>query len=131
MQIERGNAADLRFADGSFDVVFQFTVFTSILDPDLKRKVATEMVRVLKHDGLIVWYDFHINNPSNPDVRGVKKPEIVELFLGCTVSLRRLTLAPPIARLVAPYSWITCELLEALPWLRTHYLGAIRKENRK
>lgn len=32
MQIERGNAADLRFPDGSFDVVLQFTVFTSILD---------------------------------------------------------------------------------------------------
>ena len=40
MQIERGNAADLRFPNGSFDIVFQFTVFTSILDPDLKRKVA-------------------------------------------------------------------------------------------
>ena len=131
MQIECGNAAELRFPDGSFDVVFQFTVFTSILDPDLKRKVAAEMVRVLKQDGLIVWYDFHRNNPWNPDVCGVKRPEIVQLFPACTVSLRRLTLAPPIARLVAPYSWITCELLEALPWLRTHYLGAIRKESRK
>ena len=127
MQIERGNAADLRFPDGSFDVVFQFTVFTSILDPDLKRKVAAEMVRVLKHDGLIVWYDFHTNNPWNPDVCGVKRPEIVQLFPACTVSLRRLTLAPPIARLVAPYSWLACELLQAIPWFRTHYLGAIRK----
>ena len=85
------------------------------------------MVRVLKQDGLIVWYDFHTNNPWNPDVRGVKKPEIVELFWGCTISLRRLTLAPPIARLVAPYSWLACELLQAIPCFRTHYLGAIRK----
>ena len=119
----------VRFPDGSFDVVFQFTVFTSILDPDLKRKVAAEMVRVLKHDGLIVWYDFHINNPSNPDVRGVKKQEIIRLFPGCTVELQRLTLAPPIARFVAPYSWLACELLQAIPCFRTHYLGAIRKEN--
>ena len=129
MQIERGNAADLRFPDRSFDVVFQFTVFTSILDPEIKRKVAAEMVRVLKKDGLIVWYYFHRNNPSNPDVRGVKKLGIVELFPGCTVSLRRLTLAPPIARLVAPYSRITCELLEALPWL-LHSLSRGRKEKR-
>jgi SAM-dependent methyltransferase len=127
MRIERGNGAHLEFADERFDVVLQFTVFTSILDSELKRKVAAEMVRVLKHDGLIVWYDFHMNNPWNPDVRGVKKQEIIRLFPNCTVKLQRLTLAPPIARLVAPYSWLACEALEALTCFRTHYLGAIRK----
>jgi len=37
------------------------------------KKIASEMLRVLKVDGITVWYDFHMNNPQNPDVRGVKK----------------------------------------------------------
>jgi hypothetical protein len=35
------------------------------------------MVRVLKPEGLILWYYYHVNNPSNPDVRGVKCREIL------------------------------------------------------
>ena len=127
MQIQCGNAANLTFAGESFDIVLQFTVFTSILDAELKSKVAVEMVRVVKPTGLIVWYDFHINNPWNLDVRGVKKQEINRLFPACRIRLQRLTLAPPMARLVAPHSWLACELLQAIPWLRTHYLGAITK----
>jgi len=85
------------------------------------------MLRVLKPDGLIVWYDFHVNNPKNRDVRGVKKQEIRELFPACQIELRRATLAPPIARTLASYSWLLCYLLERIPLLCTHYLGAIRK----
>jgi len=127
IRIECGHAAALDFSDNSFDIVFQFTVFTSILSFDLKRKVAAEMVRVVKQTGLIVWYDFHVNNPRNRDVRGVKKQEIIQLFPDCRVKLERVTLAPPIARIVAPYSWMICEVLQTMPWLRTHYLGAITK----
>src|SRR3989440_8774150 len=50
-----GGALALR--SDSFDVVMQVTVFTSILDPDLKRRVALEMLRVVKQDGLILWYE--------------------------------------------------------------------------
>lgn len=127
VKAQHENAAQLSFADGSFDVVFQATVFTSILDSGLKARVAAEMLRVLKQDGLILWYDFHINNPRNPDVRGVKKQEIEELFPTCRIRLNKTTLAPPVVRLLAPYSWTFCQLLESIPWLCTHYLGAIQK----
>lgn len=122
-----GNAAKLGFPDCTFDLVLQATVFTSILDPTLKQQMASEMVRVVKPDGLIVWYDYYMNNPWNPDVRGVKKREIFELFAGCQVELRRITLAPPLARFCAPYSWLLCYYLEKIPWLCAYYLGAIRK----
>jgi hypothetical protein len=49
----------------------QFTVFTSILDKDMKRNIAAEMLRVLKPKGVIIWYDYFVNNPKNSDVRGV------------------------------------------------------------
>ena len=54
------------------EVVLQSTVFASIVYPDLKRRVAAEMMRVVKPDGFMLWYDYHVNNPWNPEVRGVK-----------------------------------------------------------
>lgn len=122
-----GNAAELPFADGEFDSVSQFTVFTSILDAELRYRVAREMLRVLRPRGLLLWYDFHVGNPRNPDVRPVGRREIADLFPGCSISLRRVTLAPPLARFAARRSWLLCALLDTIPLLRTHYLGAIRK----
>jgi hypothetical protein len=42
----------------------------------MKEQVASEMLRVVKEDGLILWYDYHVNSRWNPDVRGVKRQEI-------------------------------------------------------
>jgi ubiquinone/menaquinone biosynthesis C-methylase UbiE len=127
--LQEGNAAQLEFSDRTFDLVLQSTLFTSILDTVLKQKVASEMIRVVKNDGLIIWYDFRVNNPWNSDVRGVKKQEVFRLYPNCNVNLERITLAPPLARLIAPYSWFTCQVLERLPWLCTHYIGVIQKNN--
>jgi SAM-dependent methyltransferase len=121
------SAASLSFPDASFDLILQATVFTSILDSTMKQRVASEMLRVVKEDGLILWYDYHVNNPYNPDVRGIKKREIHQIFPHCRIDLRRITLAPPLTRLIAPYSWLACYLLEKMPWLCTHYLGVIQK----
>lgn len=127
VRLERGNAEQLWFSDRSFDVIAQFTVFSSILDPNMKRKVASEMLRVLKEDGFIIWYDFFVRDPRNKDVRGIAKKEVCQLFPGCQIDLRRVSLAMPLVRLVAPYSWLLCYLLERLKVLDTHYLGIIRR----
>lgn len=122
-----GSAMALPFRGASFDLVLQFMVFTSILDPDVRRCVAEEMVRVLAPGGAILWYDFCVPNPRNPDVRPVKAAEIRRLFPACSVDLKRITLAAPITRLVAPLSWTVCALLNLVLPLRTYYLGVIRK----
>ena len=127
-KIQKGNAENLQFSDQMFDLVLQSTVFTSVLDVDSKQRMAAEMCRVLKRDGLILWYDYHMNNPRNPDVKGVKLREIRALFPKCDIQVRRITLAPPIARRVAPYSWLLCYLLSQIPWLCSHYIGLIRKK---
>jgi ubiquinone/menaquinone biosynthesis C-methylase UbiE len=127
VQLRCGSAAELPFPDETFDLVLQSTVFTSVLNSGMKQRMASEMLRVLREDGLILWYDYHVNNPSNPDVRGVKRQEIYQLFPGCRIELQRLTLAPPLARLLAPYSWLACYVLEKVPLLCTHYLGVIQK----
>jgi SAM-dependent methyltransferase len=122
-----GNAAALAFPDATFDLVVQSTVFTSVLDARMKHQMASEMLRVVKDDGVILWYDYHVNNPWNPDVRGIKRREIAHLFPGCRLQLQRLTLVPPLVRLLAPYAWCACYVLGAIPWLCTHYLGLIAK----
>jgi len=128
VKIQRGNAGNLQFPDEMFDIVVQSTVFTSVLDTVTKKQMAAEMCRVLKRDGLILWYDYHMNNPSNPDVKGVKLREIKALFPNCDIRLERITLAPPIARRVAPHSWLLCYFLSKIPWLCSHYIGVIRKK---
>jgi SAM-dependent methyltransferase len=127
MQIQEGNAARLQFPNRHFDLVVQSTVFTSVLDKAVKKEIAAEMRRVMKPDGLILWFDYHMNNPRNPDVMGVKAREIRTLFPGCRIHLERVTLAPPIVRLLAPHSWLLCYFLSRIPWLCSHYIGVIRK----
>jgi len=127
VRIECGSAADLNLPDAAFDLVLQSTVFSSVLDLPMKQQIAAEMLRVLKCDGVILWYDFHMNNPRNPDVRGVKKIEIRQLFPDCQIQLHRITLAPPLVRILAPYSWLGCSFLERVKIFNTHYLGIIQK----
>jgi ubiquinone/menaquinone biosynthesis C-methylase UbiE len=128
VRIVYGNAVELACPDATFDLVVQSTVFTSVLDTSMKQQIASEMLRVVKDDGHILWYDYHANNPWNPDVQGVKRREISQLFPNCRIKLQRITLVPPLVRLLAPYSWLTCYVLGKIPWLCTHYLGLISKE---
>ena len=123
-----GDASNLPYGDESFDIVVQFTVFTSILEDDMRKNIAIEMLRVLKKEGIILWYDFSYDNPKNPDVKGIKKKEIIDLFPNCEFNFNRITLAPPIVRFIAPRSWLLCYLFEKLSFLCTHYLVIIRKE---
>jgi ubiquinone/menaquinone biosynthesis C-methylase UbiE len=122
-----GQAAELPWPDKSCDLVTQFTVFSSMLEPAMKQAVAAEMLRVLKPGGVILWFDFRVNNPSNSSVRGIRAREIRELFAGCQIQLVPAILAPPLARLIADWSLPLAELLHAVPFLRTHYTGLIRK----
>ena len=128
MTVRIGNAAEMGFEDGYFDLVLSFTLFSSILERELKVRVAAQMLRVLKPAGVILWYDFFRNNPGNLQVRGITRREVEELFPGCQVYLKRITLAPPLARLLAPYSWWACYVLEKLKFFNTHYLGAITRQ---
>jgi SAM-dependent methyltransferase len=123
-----GNAAELPWPSGHFDVVCQHTVFTSVLDGDLRRKIAAEMGRVLRSGGAVLWYDFRFDNPRNKDVRGMRAGEIRSLFPGFEVELQEITLAPFVARrLPERGSSLWYPLLAALPQLRTHYLGLFIK----
>lgn len=122
-------ADHLPFASASFDVALLITTFSSILNPDVRRQAAWEVLRVLQPGGVILWYDFLIRHPGNRDVQAMRRVEIQRLFPQCDAVLQRVTLAPPIARMVAPVSFKLCRQLERIRLLRTHYLGVIRLPN--
>ena len=117
------------FPDNNFDIVVQYTVFSSVLDDNFRKQLASEMLRVSKPEGLIISYDFWPNNPHNKDVRGVTQSDIRRLFPGCRYHVQRIILAPPISRRVAPISSVACEILERIPVLRSHFLIGITAGN--
>ena len=126
INITQGNCETLAFPDQEFDIVLQSTVFTSILSDPMKRNIATEMLRVINREGIILWYDFRYDNPRNSDVKGIKKGEILTLFPGCDFDFKTTTLAPPLARRLAGFSWLLCDLLSRIGPLCTHFLSVIK-----
>jgi SAM-dependent methyltransferase len=122
-----GDAADLPWDDGTFSLVISSTVFTSVLDHDVRALIANEIIRVLAPGGALLWYDFAFDNPQNAQVRGIGRREIRKLFVQLAGNIRSVTLAPPLARLIVPRSWALATLLEAIPFLRTHLLAVLIK----
>lgn len=122
-----GNAAELPWPDDSFTLVVASTVFSSILDSGLQRQIANEIDRVLSPQGAIVWYDLAVNNPRNNDVRGLGKDDLHSLFPGYCFDSRSVTLAPPIARVLAPISFPLAVALNTIPFLRTHLLAVLTR----
>ena len=122
-----GDAAELALGEGSVDIVYQSTVFSSILDDALQERIAEAMWRWVRPGGAVLWYDFTFNNPNNPDVRGVPLHRVKELFPQARITTRRVTLAPPLARRLATIHPALCTLFNSMPWLRTHILCWIAK----
>jgi ubiquinone/menaquinone biosynthesis C-methylase UbiE len=114
------------FEDRSFDIVMQFTMFSSVLDRWLRKEIAQEMWRVVKENGLILSYDMRVNNPWNKEIRGVGRQEIRTLFPGCECFFRRLSLCAPLARKLAKWPKIL-QSCQAMKIFDTHYLVMIRR----
>lgn len=114
----------LPYRSACFDIVYQYTVLSSIFDDAVKTAIANEMVRVTRTGGVILWYDFWLN-PVNPQTKGIRKAEIKRLFPGCGIRFHRVTLAPPVTRMVVPLSATLAGVLEKMRVLNTHYLAAI------
>lgn len=125
--LRTGDAVALPWNDDTFQLVIASTLFTSIIDAKVRRLVADEIHRVLAPGGALLWYDFAYNNPGNPSVRGISRAEVKRLFPALRGKIKRVTLAPPLARLIAPHWWTLATFLEAMPLLRTHLIAILIK----
>lgn len=124
--IQIGDARELKYKN-EFDIVFQSTVFTSVLDPTFKKKLANKMMDMVKKNGIMLWYDFKYDNPNNKDVKGIGRREIEALFEEfSSFKYYNVTLLPPLGRRVGRlYGFINT----VFPFLKTHLICVI--SNRK
>ena len=122
------NGQQLPLPADSFDLVLQFTAFSSILDPSTKLSMATEIVRVLKSSGGILWYDF-VWNPLNRQTDGIPRSQVKKLFPEMQITSRRITLAPPLTRILLPRFQSIAKGLTKLCFLNSHLLIWIQKDN--
>jgi SAM-dependent methyltransferase len=122
-----GDATALQLPAASHDIVLVSTVFSSLLDDAFQQRLAERIWHWTRPGGGVLWYDFTVDNPRNPDVRGVPLRRIRELFPEASVEAERVTLAPPIARVVSRWHPSLYTLLNSLPMLRTHVLAWLAK----
>jgi SAM-dependent methyltransferase len=127
VRVLEGDALALPLPEASLDLVLQSTVFSSLLDPGFRARLAARLWAWLKPGGAVIWYDFAVDNPRNPDVRGVPVARVRQLFPQAEFEVHRVTLAPPLARAACRLHPSLYTVLNAVPWLRTHRLAWICK----
>jgi ubiquinone/menaquinone biosynthesis C-methylase UbiE len=113
----------------SADLVSAHTVISSVLDPELRQRLADDMWRVLEPGGWCLVFDFRYNNPRNPHVRKVTRAELDGYWPGQRQQYQTLLLAPPVGRALAALPALVTETLAALaPPLRSHFIYMVQKE---
>ena len=113
----------------SADLVSAQTVMSSVLEHELRQRLAADMWRILKPGGWCLVFDFRYNNPRNPHVRKVARAELDGYWPGHRQQYQTLLLAPPVARVLAGMPALVSEALAALvPPLRSHFMYMVQKE---
>jgi ubiquinone/menaquinone biosynthesis C-methylase UbiE len=120
------SADAMPFEDASFDIAAAITLFSSIPSAAMEQGVASEIGRVLKPGGWLVWYDLRYDNPSNSAVHGVTRLALERLFPGWEQELSSSTLLPPLARRLGRATPMLYPVLHAFPPLRSHLIGRLR-----
>jgi ubiquinone/menaquinone biosynthesis C-methylase UbiE len=121
-----GSAHELPLATGSIDLVVQFTTFSSILSREVRVAAASEMLRVLRPGGRILWWDIRAKPRRTPDLHPIDARELAGLFPDCDILGRPSTLRWEILRRIVPVSRYLGQALERIGPLDSHLLAVIR-----
>jgi SAM-dependent methyltransferase len=122
-----GGADALGWPDAGFDLIHQSMLFSSVPEESLRRAIASEMRRVTRPHGHLLWYDF-VWNPLNRAATGMPLKRVMSYFPDwALVRRRRITVAPPIARGLSRLSERLVGLLEACRILNLYELVLLRK----
>jgi len=62
LKVQRASCACAPYREHVFDIVVNSTMMSSILDDRLAADIASEMRRVLKPNGVVLWYDMRVSN---------------------------------------------------------------------
>jgi len=123
----QADGQQLPFPAGTFDVVALSTVLSSVRDDVLAAAILTEVDRVLRIGGSVLWYDMRYPNPANPSVRPVRRRDLRKGFPGYRAEIRSVTVVPQLARRLGRATRFAYRPLSALPLLRSHLVGRLIK----
>lgn len=127
VEIIEGDALALPLPDAAFDIVLVSTVFTSILDEGYRSRLARKIWSLVRPGGAVLWYDFAYDNPANPDVKAVSRRRLLELFPEASADIHKVTLAPPLARVLCKLHPKLYPMANTLRILRTHLVAWLQK----
>jgi ubiquinone/menaquinone biosynthesis C-methylase UbiE len=129
---ECGDATKLRFADCSFHLVMESTMFIHATDDVVATAIADEMIRVTKPGGTLLISDWRYAKPHNPHYKAVTAKRIKELFkVGVRTELLKRSpgaLLPPVGRFLSKRcSWSYFAVQKIFPFITGHMVTLIRK----
>jgi SAM-dependent methyltransferase len=127
VRLEVADASSFCLGPASVDLVILYTVFSSIRDDRVREAISARITKMVRPGGSVLWYDFFIKNPRNPHTRAIPLAEIRRHFGSFEIHVERITLFPPIARLLGPGAAWLYPILAGVPLLRGHYLGLFRR----
>lgn len=126
-----GDGTKLPFRDEAFDVVYQSTMISSVLDASRRVAILEEAGRVLRPGGAFISYDMRYPNPWNKHTRPLRLSELRRIFTGWALRASSLTGIPQIIRPMSRVSLPLCRLIEAVPVFRSHLLAIARKPSQR
>jgi ubiquinone/menaquinone biosynthesis C-methylase UbiE len=132
VRFDVADATALPFADASFDVVFESTMFVQITDETMATKIAAEMLRVTRPGGHVMLIDWRYSKPGNSNYLGVSPRRIRRLFdlpaRGDLVHTSRGSLIPPVGRFLSKYlPALYFPVSAVLPFMAGQTTSLIRK----
>ena len=120
-EIEVGDARRLPFPEGSFAVVLQFTVLSSLGSHRAIREALGDGMRVLAPGGLLLIYEPRVPNPLNRHTLRLTNGDLDAAGIAPREQLS-LTVLPALARRLGGRTQARYDRLARLPFLRTHRL---------
>jgi SAM-dependent methyltransferase len=124
--LRQGDASALPWAEGSFALVGQWTMMSSVRDDRLRARILAEAWRVLKPGGWLLSYDMRWVRPDRPLRPWTSRMLREGLPEARPVTVEQLSLLPPLARRVAGWPMLH-DALARLPFLLGHELVWARK----
>ena len=121
-----GDACSLPFEDESFDLVYESTLFATLSAIDVRKNVASEMMRVCKENGYLLLIDWSVRKFWAKNSVALNKRELKNLF-GVGETCRLITVAdgaivPPLGRILSKYAW---PLYFLVAWLCPMFVGQV------
>ena len=120
------DARKLTYENNTFDCIISFTLLSSVLGFDNRKRIISEAMRVLKPNGFVIYYDMRYNNPFNNNIVGINKKELSKLFTNMKLDLNLLTIVPPVARRLGFLTKFLYPQISKISLFNSHYMFLVK-----